>query len=317
MLHHIQVRRWLAIAGIAATVAAAAACGSATSSRDGKPASGAGASQYNADDAKSGTTQRIGEAIAPASDSAEAPQTSASAPGDAGGGGLPLPSLLDRKMIMVATVNLSAENVSGAFEDVANIAAGAGGFVSSSSFGHNGDRETASVTIRVPSDRYQDALNRVRKLGEVRDEQASSNDVTEEYTDLQSRLRNLKATEEQYIGFLARATDIGQVLQVQDRLNQTRAEIEQVQGRINLVEHQTDLATITVHLDPPAVPAPKPSTGGRGPLDAAADAFQASLDVLLGVATVALAVAAFSWWLVPLIVLGWLLGRRQLRGWAR
>jgi hypothetical protein len=90
-----------------------------------------------------------------------------------------------------------------------------------------------------------------------------------------------------------------------------------VQGRINLVEHQTDLATITVHLDPPAVSTAKPSTGSPGPLEAAADAFQASLDVLLGVATVGLAIAAFSWWLVPLIVLAWVLGRRQLRGSAR
>lgn len=316
MLHHIQVRRWLAVAGIAATVAAAAACG-ATSSRDSKPAAGAGTAQYYANDGgKSGATLRTGEAAAPGSDAAAAPQSAPA--GDTGGGGaLSLPSVLDRKMIMVATVNVTSDNIAGAFEDVANIAAGAGGFVSSSSFGHNGDRETASVTMRVPSERYQDALNRVRKLGEVQNEQSSSNDVTEEYTDLQSRLRNLKATEEQYIGFLARATDIGQVLQVQDRLNQTRAEIEQVQGRINLVEHQTDLATITVHLDPPAVSTAKPSTGSPGPLEAAADAFQASLDVLLGIATVGLAIAAFSWWLAPLIVLAWVLGRRQLRGSAR
>ncbi|TAK69789.1 MAG: DUF4349 domain-containing protein, partial [Dehalococcoidia bacterium] len=185
--------------------------------------------------------------------------------------------------------------------------------VSSSSFGHNGDRETASVTIRVPSDKYQDTLARVRKLGDVRDTQSSSNDVTEEYTDLQSRLRNLTATEAQYVAFLARAKDIGEVLQVQDRLSAVRSEIEQVQGRINLVEHQTDLATITVHLDPPLVEQAKPSTGNRGPLEVGADAFQASLDVLLGIATVALAVAAFSWWLIPLALLGWLLGRRQLR----
>jgi hypothetical protein len=59
MPHHIQVRRWLAAAGIAATVAAAAACG-ATSSRDSKPGSGAGTAQYNSNDGKSGTRSRRG-----------------------------------------------------------------------------------------------------------------------------------------------------------------------------------------------------------------------------------------------------------------
>jgi hypothetical protein len=58
---------------------------------------------------------------------------------------------------------------------------------------------------------------------------------------------------------------------------------------------------------------PKPATGDRTPLEVAADSFQASLDVLLGIATVGLAVGAFSWWLLPLAIAGWVLGRRQMR----
>ena len=316
MLHQIRTRHWVVIAGIVAVVAMSAACAGSTAKKDVKPAPPGGAAAPS-NDSKSGTTLRTGE-VASAPD-AGAPSSAQSAANDAQGagtndsGGLPLPSLLDRKMIMVATVDVTVDDVARSFEDVTNIAAGAGGFVSSSSFGHSNDKETASVTIRVPADKYQDALGRLRKLGQVRGEQSSSDDVTEQYTDLQSRLRNLKATEEQYLGFLGKATDIGQVLQVQDRLNAVRAEIEQVQGRINLVEHQTDLATITVHLDPPVVSNAKPSTGSRGPLETAADAFQASLVVLRGIATATLAVAAFSWWLLPLAILGWFLGRRQLR----
>ena len=218
-------------------------------------------------------------------------------------------------MVVVATVNVTLDDVSRGFEDIGNIAALESGFVSSSAFGHNGDRQTASVTIRVPVDKYQDALNRIRKLGDVRDEQANSSDVTEEYTDLQSRLRNLKATEDTYLRFLDRAGDVTQVLSVQDRINATRAEIEQVQGRINLVEHQTDLATITAHLDPPVVKVDdhKPATGSRSPLEVAADSFHASIVVLKGAATVVLATAAFAWWLLPLAALGWYLGYRQRR----
>ena len=231
-------------------------------------------------------------------------------------GGAPnaLPSTLDRKIIQTATLQIATDEVSKKFEDVGNIAAAAGGFISSSSFGNSGENQTASITIRVPGENYQRALNELRRLGDVKGEQSSANDVTEEFTDLQSRLRNLQATEAQYLTFLQRAVDLSDVLTVQDRLNQVRAEIEQVQGRLALVEHQTDLATITVHLDPPAVVAATPKADGNSnPLEVAADSFQASLAVLLGIATVALAVAAFSWWIVPLAIGGGLIARRQMR----
>src|SRR5205814_9109803 len=120
---------------------------------------------------------------------------------------------------------ITTDEVSKKFEDVGNVAAASGGFIASSSFGNNDDRQTASITIRVPSENYQRALNDLRKLGDVKAEQSGANDVTEQYTDLQSRLRNLQATEAQYLTFLQRATGITDVLTVQDRLNSVRAEI--------------------------------------------------------------------------------------------
>ncbi len=317
MFQRIESRKFLAAAGLVFAVALFAACSGSSADRDsaarGPAGSDGASSQTSSYDAKSGAI--AGSEGAPAAgqrDSSAAPQA-AGAPASSGGS-LALPSQLDRKMIMVATMTVTTEDVAGGFEEVGVIATGAGGFVSSSSFGHKGDKETASVTIRVPVDKFHDTIVRLRELGKVSGEDGSSNDVTEEFTDLESRLRNLKRSEETYLGFLGRANDIGEVMQVQDRINATRAEIEQVQGRINLVQHQTDLATISVHLNPPVVgEEPKPATGDRTPLEVAADSFQASLDVLLGIATVALAVAAFSWWLLPLAVVGWLLGRRQMR----
>jgi len=229
-----------------------------------------------------------------------------------GSGGGTLPALLDRKIIRTATVSVSVDAVSEKFEDVSNIALGAGGFVSSSTFGNRGESQTASVTIRVPAEAYDETLRRLRGLGEVQEEASNANDVTEQFTDLESRLRNLRASEERYLEFLTRATSIADVLAVQDRLNATRAEIEQVQGRIQLLDNQSALATITVHLQPPAVAAADDG-GADSPLEVAQEAFEASLAVLLGIATVAIAVAAFSWWLLPLALGGWYLGRKQVR----
>lgn len=229
-----------------------------------------------------------------------------------GFGGGALPALLDRKIIRTATLSLDVEAVSEKFEDVSNIALGAGGFVSSSTFGNRGESQTASVTIRVPADVYDETLRRLRGLGDVREESSNANDVTEQFTDLESRLRNLQASELRYLEFLTRAADITEVLAVQDRLNATRAEIEQVQGRIQLLDNQAALGTITVHLLPP-IAAAADEGGADTPLEVAQEAFEASLAVLLGIATVAIAVAAFSWWLVPLAIGGWYLGRKQVR----
>jgi hypothetical protein len=223
-----------------------------------------------------------------------------------------LPALLDRQIIRTAIVTVNVDAVSQKFEEVSNVALGAGGFVSSSTFGNTGESQSASITIRVPADQYDATLRKLRGMGEVKEESSNANDVTEQYTDLQSRLRNLQASEQRYLDLLSRAETIDEILTVQDRTNATRAEIEQVQGRIQLLDNQSSLATITVHLVPPVAGAPKDDGGAQNPLEVAQEAWEASLAVLLGIATVAVAVVAFSWWLVPLAALGLWLGRRQL-----
>jgi peptidoglycan hydrolase CwlO-like protein len=305
----------VALAGMAVVVVAAVACAGSTSKN--RPASdtsnGPAAAPKSIDSSSGGgalgfDTQTKGEA---APNAQVAQSDGASAPSDTGA--LALPDVLGRKIVMVSTVSVGVKDVAQAFEDVGNIATVDGGFLASSSFGHDGDGETASVTIRVPSDKYPDALARVRKLGDVQNEKSDSNDVTQDYTDLQSRLHSLQAALQQYLSFLDRAGDIGQVLQVQDRINQTQAEIEQTQGRINLLDNQTDLATITVHLAPVVPAKPEPKGGSDNPLDVAADAFWQSIEVLKGIATGVLVVAAFSWWLLPLAGAGLYFGRKQVR----
>lgn len=315
MIRTSKTPRLLIMAAIAGAVLVAVACSGAASKNKtaSSPPGGGAVAGKPADSSADGQT--LAYTGAPEAQGAAGAAPSRDAAGDAApdGGALPLPSGLNQKIIMVSTLSVTVEDVGDSFGNVGDIATLESGFVASSSFGHQGDRETASLTIRVPGDKYQDALKRVRELGKVSNEDTNSNDVTEQYTDLQSRMRSLQTALQQYLRFLDRAGDIGQVLQVQDRINQTQAEIERVQGRINLLDNQTDLATITVHLDPPVV-AKQPKTGGeRSPLEVAAGAFDASLAVLKGIATVALAVAAFSWWLLPLAVAGWYFGRRQLR----
>ena len=216
---------------------------------------------------------------------------------------------IDRKITQTASISLQVKAVGEAFQEVGRIAAGAGGFVTSSSFSNEGEEQVASMTIRVPAERFEEVLSSLRGLAvKVESEQSQANDVTEEYTDLGARLRNLEATEAQYLEFLKQAKDIAEVLQVQDRLTTVRADIETVQGRINLLDSLSDMSTVTVHLRPEA--APSSGAGTPSPGDAARAAWDASLSTLRAIATVIVAVAAFSWWLVPVLVVLALIGRK-------
>jgi hypothetical protein len=96
---------------------------------------------------------------------------------------------------------------------------------------------------------------------------------------------------------------------VQDRLNVTRGEIEQIEGRIALLDNQTEFSTVTVFL---VLPAGGADSGGiSNPAEAAERGFEASLEVLAGAATAAVAVLAFTWWLVPVwLVVGWFVWRK-------
>jgi hypothetical protein len=136
-------------------------------------------------------------------------------------------------------------------------------------------------------------------MGNVATEKSDANDATQEYTDLQARLRTLQATEQRYLDLLAKAETVPDILTLQDRLDSVRGQIEQVQGRVNLLDHLTDLATITVHLRPLIAVAQASTGGGAHPISAAQNAWEHSLEALRSLAAAALVVTVFSWWLMP------------------
>jgi hypothetical protein len=233
---------------------------------------------------------------------------------EAGPAGAPSAAIQDgdRKIVQTASIRLQVREVGVSFEEVGRVATAAGGFVASSNFSYQGDQQVASVTIRVPANRYQDVLSSVRGLGVRVDAEASNaSDITEEYSDLSARLRTLEATESQLLQLLARANTIAEILQVQDRLNSVRTEIERVKGRMNLLDNLAEMATITVHLRP-AVGTARTGTG----IDLGAEireAWDNSLEFLAGVLAGVISVVVFSWWVFVLAIPTFFLFQRWLR----
>lgn len=160
---------------------------------------------------------------------------------------------------------------------------------------------------------FDAAINEIRKLAiKVESEVSSTQDVTEEFTDLESQVRNLQATEAGLLKLMARAERIEDILALQRELTNIRGQIERLQGRLNFLKRRVEMSTITVALIPEGAPRP----GDRPiwkPLETAQNAWRASAVFLTALADIVIAVVVFFWWVVPLAVIGWLLLRSRLR----
>ena len=308
--------RMVAILGLIAVLStsACAASSSPTASRD----------QGRADETAES------RAAAPA---APAPQTAASAPRQAPGGGPAanqaadqaqqnLPSL-DRMIIRTVTMTLAVGNVQETFRQVEQVVGEQNGYLAGSQIRQDGDRMTATMTLRVPADpaTYQATLDRLRGLADrVVDEQAQAQDVTEEYVDIESRLRNLRATEESLLALLSQAQRIEDIINIQRELTNVRGQIEQIQGRKQALERRADMATINLTIrESGAFSRPGWSPGGTFE-----EAVRALGAALRGLAVFAIWLLVFSPVWGGLLLLGWgiiwlfiRLVRRMSRGGSR
>jgi Domain of unknown function (DUF4349) len=140
---------------------------------------------------------------------------------------------------------------------ITTIAAAAGGFISDEKTDESAAVPSGTVTIRVPSARFNATVELLRALGTVTSASTRGVDVTGQYVDLGARLAAATATRDQYLTVLAHATNIGDILAVQDRIQGVQTQIEQLQGQLNELNNQTTYGTITASVSEPA-PTPKP-----------------------------------------------------------
>lgn len=166
---------------------------------------------------------------------------------------------VDQKIIKNGYLRMVVDDVADAASRITGIATARGGFIQSSSVTERGDGTyTGEVTVRVPVAKFEEAKEEIKKLARVvRNENATGQDVTEQYSDLEAQLRNAKAQEEVYLEILKQAKTVEEILLVQDRLGNIRAVIEGLEGRIKYLENATSFSTITVSLEEePVVRAP-------------------------------------------------------------
>jgi hypothetical protein len=230
----------------AAPLYAAAPEQSAAPLQEPAPAAGAATGDTNSDPNKTTTMPGAGVVV----------QTGADAPTG------------PRMVIKNAEVRLLVEETDPAIDRALQIIGDVDGYIiSSRSWYQAGPDGTnykyATLTIGVPVDQFETAMRRLRGSAlKVLDENASGQDVSGEYVDLQSQLSNLEATGDRIRGFLADAKTVEESLRINQELTNIEAQIEQVKGRMNYLSNRSAFSTITATFEPeipPLTPEPTPT----------------------------------------------------------
>lgn len=204
----------------------------------------------------------------------------------------------ERKIVKNGRINLEVESVVDAMDEIAGIADELGGYVVSSDKYETDEGLSANMNIRIPVDKFDQAFDRLRQLAiDVPYESTDSIDVTEEYVDLQARLHNLEATEDQYLALLERAESVEDTIQVWRELSNIREQIERIQGRMKYLERTSDMAFIRISLSEPGELA-----GPWSPSNALRSAIRGLITFIRGLATGLIWVGVFCWIWIPALV---------------
>jgi cell division protein FtsL len=158
-------------------------------------------------------------------------------------------SVIGATSIVAGWLNLVVKDVLDTARKIAKFAEENGGWVVSSSISEHEKVPSGSITVRVPAEKFDEARDYFRSLAvRVTSERTQSQDITEEYVDLQSRLRNLEAAESQLLELMKRTGKISEILDVYRELTNIRQQIEQIKGRMQYLEQSVKMSSITINL---------------------------------------------------------------------
>jgi hypothetical protein len=239
---------------------------------------------------------------------------------------------VDHMIIKNGDIKLLVKDSDVALDGVTQIAGDVNGYIVSSRvwyqdyYGKN--YKYATLTIRVPGNEFESVLRRLRGLAlRVLDENATGEDVTDQFVDLQSQLTNLEATRDRIKSFLDQAKSVDEALRINQQLSDVESQIEQIKGKMNYLSNRSAFSTITINLEPdlPIInmtPTPTPTPEpiqSLGPWDpgnttqratnAVISSYRVIIDLLIWIFVVFVPIFAPPVLIVWLIV--WLIKRRS------
>ena len=165
---------------------------------------------------------------------------------------------IDRKIIRNGNLTVEVASPIEGQRKISSIAESHGGFVVTSEMTQQTSEDNSkpsvsvNLVVRVPATQFDSVVQEIRAAGSrVLQEKRTGQDVTEEFIDLEARIKNQRALETQFLEIMKRAGKVEEALEVQRQLAEVRTEIEKLEGRKRFLENQASLSTINVTLQTP------------------------------------------------------------------
>jgi len=197
-----------------------------------------------------------------------------------------------RMIVRTANVKIIVADTTKTVDAITQSAEAAGGYVSGSHIWRDGELLRATLTLRVPSEKLTSTLAAIRGLAKrVENETIGSEDVSQEYVDLESQLRNLEATEIELRELMTvirkNAKKAQEVLEMHQQLMAIRSQIEQIKGRMRYLSQVASMSAISLEIAPDFIAQPVVQPGWQ-PVVIVKDASRALVSALQSIASVAI-----------------------------
>ena len=200
----------------------------------------------------------------------------------------PVAQAMDRKLIKDADLTLEVNSPLDTQRQVASIAEARGGFVVTSETKQRQSDDSSqqvvdvALIIRVPSSQFGATKDEILKLGNrILDSKDTTQDVTEEFIDLEARAKTQKALEAQFLEIMKRANKVEDALEVQRQIAEVRTEIEKLEGRKRFLDNRSSLSTINVSLRSPSTIVVNPTGFARDVKDAVRESVEVARGIVL------------------------------------
>jgi hypothetical protein len=167
---------------------------------------------------------------------------------------------VDRSLVRTATIELAAAEVRETVDQARDIATTEGGYAGREQV----REESATLTLHIPSDRFDQALGELSELGEVVSREQSAEDVTEQVVDLDSRVATQRASVTRVRALLARASTVDEIVRIEQEVTTREAELESLEQRRQALAGQVAMSTVTIEVSRTDAPPPAPPAEESG-----------------------------------------------------
>lgn len=160
-----------------------------------------------------------------------------------------------RMIIRIGTMSIEVEKFDDAAAKVTDIVKRNGGYISNTTSSQNSSgKKQGTLVLKVPADKYDGLIAEVSTVGKVMNQNINANDITEEYIDLEARLKTQRELEARLLKLLAEKTArLTDVVEVEQKLASVRQIIESIDGKMRHMRNQSEMSTLTLSLYEPAI----------------------------------------------------------------